>query len=641
MSPYPQGAALQVLLVRAALAVLMALGLSQPAAALDVGAAPWQSADAGLEWCATRLDVSPDEIFRGACTPVPAKPSDLARGFDKRAFWLRLNLTNIDSAPIERWLTVGHRRLEEVSLFVQQPGGGWQRSNMGIRVPLALRSEQAQSYHVLPIVLPSKVQQTVWLRVVSRTAIDLSTTLWEPAAYRTHANMTQFSLSMSTGGVLFAMILAVSLFALTREKTYLFFGVAMAGEVMVESFRSGVWQQYAWPATTPMAVEMVALGTILAFTGYVACFYFLVPSARSYRWTFRAFTALVVTTLAGQFWALGVDFSVGMRFSLIALYASLLVALWLAFKAWRDGSRPAGIFLLSFACTGVLESIRFGAVIGVMPFFSLETRIAPFIFLTTTPLILLGIFQRTRELEANLLRAETESKVKVEFLAQMSHELRTPINTVLGNAQLLARTGSLALWPQGLASIMQSGRHLLSMVEEILDYARAQAGRLVIGPEAVDWSLFMQQTAQNARVLAFANANEFTLEIRGTPLAGVLVDERRLRQVLDNLIANAARHTHAGQIRLECDAGLPDKAGQIRMSFALTDSGEGIALADQARIFLPFVRLDAGRLPKTRGESGGMGLAISKQLVETMGGGTDTTERACQGNLHAILAPCV
>lgn len=609
-----------MLLLRAALAIFISLGLSQSAGALEVGAAFRQSVDAGLDWCATRPDVSLDDIFRGACAPVPAKPNDLARGFDQRAFWLRLTLTNINSAPIERWLTVGHPRLEEVSLFVQKPGGGWERSNMGIRIPLALRPEQAQSYGVLPMVLPSKVPQTVWLRVVSRTVIDLSTTLWEPTAYRAYANRTQFSLSMSIGSLLFAMVLAGALFALTHEKTYLFFAIAMAGEAIVESFRSGVFQQYAWPTTAPLWIELASVGTILAFTGFVACFYFLIPSARSYRRTFCTFTALVIATLTGQFWAIGVDYSAGTRFSLVTLYATLVIALWLAFKAWRGGSSLAGIFLLSFVFTGFLESLRVCSTLGLLPFFSMETRLAPWVFLTTTPLILLSIFQRTRELEANLLRAEATSRAKVDFLAQMSHELRTPINTVLGNAQLLARPGGLATWPGGLASIMQSGRHLLAMIEEILDYARAQAGRLEIEPEAVDWSVFMNQTAQNARVLASANSNEFTMDVRGAPLAGVLLDEGRLRQVLDNLLANAARHTHAGQIRLECDVGLPDKTGRIQIDFALTDTGEGIALPDQARVFLPFVRSEVGRLPKRRSESGGMGLAISKQLVETMGG---------------------
>lgn len=221
------------------------------------------------------------------------------------------------------------------------------------------------------------------------------------------------------------------------------------------------------------------------------------------------------------------------------------------------------------------------------------------------------------ELKASELRWKEANAAKITFLTQMSHELRTPLDTILGNAQLLARPQGRAMWAQGLASIQQSGWHLLGMIDEILDLARGVAGKLTIEPHPVDWPGFLYGVAQNAKVLASANANDFSLVTTGEPLSAVVLDEGRVRQVLDNLLANAARHTQRGWIRLECAVTVQPDA-RLRLDFAVADSGEGIALADQNRVFLPFERGSTSALAGGKGT--GMGLAISRQLVEAMGG---------------------
>ena len=221
------------------------------------------------------------------------------------------------------------------------------------------------------------------------------------------------------------------------------------------------------------------------------------------------------------------------------------------------------------------------------------------------------------DLKASELRWKEANAAKITFLAQMSHELRTPLDTILGNAQLLARPQGRAMWAQGLASIQQSGWHLLGMIDEILDLARGVAGKLTIAPHPVDWPGFLSSVAQNAKVLASTHANDFSLVTTGEPLSAVVLDEGRVRQVLDNLLANAARHTQRGWIRLECAVAVQADA-RLRLDFAVTDSGEGIALADQSRVFQPFERGSTSALAGGKGT--GMGLAISRQLVEAMGG---------------------
>jgi PAS domain S-box-containing protein len=239
-----------------------------------------------------------------------------------------------------------------------------------------------------------------------------------------------------------------------------------------------------------------------------------------------------------------------------------------------------------------------------------------------------------KQSEAVLKRSELDWKEanagKTAFLTQMSHELRTPLDTILGNAQLLDRPNGQAFWPEGLSNIQKSGWHLLAMIDEILDYARGASGKLLLEPELLNWPEFLKSIESNARVLALVNGNEFQLVIRGDVVQAVVVDERRLRQVLDNLLANAARHTRNGQICLTCTSQ-QSLGGRLRLDFSVQDSGEGVLLADRERIFLPFER--GSRIGASAGKGVGMGLAISRQLIETMGGAltlsADTGQGAC------------
>ena len=183
--------------------------------------------------------------------------------------------------------------------------------------------------------------------------------------------------------------------------------------------------------------------------------------------------------------------------------------------------------------------------------------------------------------------------------------------------------------PEGLELIQDSGWRLLRMVDDILDHARGLVGKLKIAPTSVDWPVFLRAVEIDAARVAGRNANSFVLRRKGLQLRRVRFDEARLRQVLDNLIANAARHTAKGRIELDC---IVASAGEdaITIDFHVMDSGEGIAFDDQERIFLPFER-GKGTVSRYGGKGLGMGLAISRQLVEMMGGRLTVESRPGEG----------
>ncbi|HEX6706803.1 MAG TPA: PAS domain-containing protein [Albitalea sp.] len=229
----------------------------------------------------------------------------------------------------------------------------------------------------------------------------------------------------------------------------------------------------------------------------------------------------------------------------------------------------------------------------------------------------IGELRRVQELRVAKERAEAANEGKSRFLANMSHELRTPLNAVLGYAQILMRDEALSeLQRQGLATIRNSGEHLLALIDDILDLAKVDAGRLELYPEPVLLPEFVRVIDDIIRVEAIDKKLAFRCDVPTDLPAVVGADERRLRQVLLNLLSNAVKFTDAGAVILRI-AATPRDGGMARLRFEVQDSGPGIAAEQHEAIFHPFVQ---GGTPQGRSSGTGLGLAISRQLTRLMGG---------------------
>ena len=229
--------------------------------------------------------------------------------------------------------------------------------------------------------------------------------------------------------------------------------------------------------------------------------------------------------------------------------------------------------------------------------------------------------------ETALAEAVALARQRSSFLAQMSHELRTPLNAIIGYADLLGRdrdhtTERLA---SGLAAIRESGQHLLTLINDILDLARVEAGKMVLHPAAVDLGTFLEVLANIMRVKAEEKGLAFGYELAPGLPSAVTVDETRLRQVLLNLLGNAVKFTDGGKVSLRV---LPAQAG-ARLRFEVADSGIGMSAQQLARIFQPFEQVASTQ----RHEAGtGLGLAISQQLVRLMGGNIEVVSEPGKGS---------
>ena len=247
------------------------------------------------------------------------------------------------------------------------------------------------------------------------------------------------------------------------------------------------------------------------------------------------------------------------------------------------------------------------------------------------------VAERTGALSVAVSQAQAANRAKSVFLANMSHELRTPLNSVIGFSRLMAASPNMqADEKRNLAIIHRSGTHLLTLINEILELSKGEAGKLLAQSEVVALAPLLQEVMDMLEMRAEQHGLQLRLDCAGLPPAARL-DATRLRQVLLNLMSNAVKFAGHGTVTLRV-RGEHLGGDQWRLDFAVIDTGVGIAIEDQERIFEPFVQADSDG-PK---DGTGLGLAISREFVRLMKGALTVESTPGQGATFrfAIAAQC-
>lgn len=247
--------------------------------------------------------------------------------------------------------------------------------------------------------------------------------------------------------------------------------------------------------------------------------------------------------------------------------------------------------------------------------------------------LLLGAYEILVEKNSALAQAKEEAdranRAKSDFLSRMSHELRTPMNAILGFAQVLEMEETDPSKGEALEQIIKGGKHLLDLINEVLDISSIEAGRLTFCKQSVGIEEVLQEAV--GLIAPLANARRIRIEDKclGNGRRHILVDRQRFKQVLINLLSNAVKYNrYEGCVTLSCE-----QTAFGRMRIKIADTGAGIAKDDLPRLFVSFERLNAG-CSSTEGT--GLGLALSKRLVELMGGEIGVESVPGQGSVFWV-----
>ena len=246
------------------------------------------------------------------------------------------------------------------------------------------------------------------------------------------------------------------------------------------------------------------------------------------------------------------------------------------------------------------------------------------------------VMERTAEIEDKSRQLAEASERKSQFLASMSHELRTPLNAIIGLTEMMvanaARFGTeKALEP--LRRVNAAGAHLLSLINEVLDLAKIEAGKLELNPEPVDLARLIDEVIGTAEQLAEKNKNRLVVEAPES-VGTLTADSMRLKQILLNLLSNACKFTKEGEVALRVRKVVD---GHSWIELAVADTGIGLTAEQQAKLFQDFTQADS--LTARRYGGTGLGLALSRKLARMMGGDVTVASEPGKGSVFTVRLP--
>jgi signal transduction histidine kinase/DNA-binding response OmpR family regulator/HPt (histidine-containing phosphotransfer) domain-containing protein len=604
------------------LALLPLLAIAQDAAPLLLEdhhpeADPWPAArvlvDAGRTLDAATLLNAP-ERFKTPGTPFASI------GVQKGAAWLRFPLQaaiNGDGAWI---LDIEYGQINRADLWLARDGRIVRHAVGGAGV-----DPDGALAHGIPaflLHLEPGVRYEALLRIDTDAPKVLPVRLRKPEAFY-RAYTAEHVLQGLLGGLsLFLVIYSLAQWAHLRESLYAKYALYVGSLAIYSAGVYGIGGRYLWPGNMWAAAHMSGIAAMLcSCSAYLFVEHLLARAGRDRIFSIVMKSCAVLCLAAAAAFGLGLmheDLLI-LTISTLGIFPTLF-GLPGAFRLAR-GRDPVGIWLLvgwaiSFSGAALMtrvfhggaaptfwnmHSVQFGAALDMLVFIRI-----------------VGL--RSRASRDATLRAEAAARMKSEFLANMSHEIRTPMNAILGMSRLALMAEPSPKLRNYLGKILGAGEHLLGIVNDILDLSKIEAGRLRVESTPFALDSLLEQLAGIAAVKLESRQVELVFRVAPGVPAQLVGDPLRLGQVLINLTNNAVKFTERGEIVVAVELVEPVRrtAGQARLRFTVSDTGIGMSGEQLAGLFQAFTQADSSITRKYGGT--GLGLTISKQLVELMGG---------------------
>lgn len=551
--------------------------------------------------------------------------------------WLRVTV-DAGEQGAERWLEVAPWRVGEIDLYQFDAGTGQiiRHQHIGPSLPFSAREIHSQR-NLLRIEFGERAASDLLIRVQSENRSMLALRIWKGAEVQAQDTIAQLQ-----HAVLFGCVLALVVTLILRlNLVFMAPAIWLLASFGMQAEQEGYLTFQLFSGLHQMGLAMRMTFWQIALVSFLTSALFLLDLRQRHSW--RLFywpSVLLCTTLVmsqesldnNDLRALSTYLSMAVLliwpFSLSrsALrgnpYRQILLVLFLF--SWGEslwftvnyafGIRYDGLFSISAML------IRLGIIVGIIGVFTLEQQVKR----KQVEQDLLeserkqksrlkkAVAQRTRALQAAVVEANNANQAKIEFLGRVSHDLRSPLTSIIGYAQLLQTEGGAITRKAGV--IFKSANHMLALVSDLIDYAKGtSAPTLLISPTYLNSVL--DSVVMDAQVLAQQRNNKFSFEISGDIPPILEVDAKRLRQVLINLLDNAAKFTRDGMIGLRVRVTESSiKNESVNLHFCVHDTGQGIAQEDLPNLFAPFFR------SHLQEEGSGLGLAIVEHWVNLMGG---------------------
>lgn len=594
-----------------------------------------------------------DDIVRQGA--FAARAELLHPGYTPSAIWLKYQFFNDSGTPLTRWLSVQPARLREVSLFVRQEGG-WRRLDAGTRLPFGEWPVPAANV-VLPLQIPPGTPLIVYLRIASPFSISIAPTLWQPQAFREAEGNARMIDGILLGGMAMMPLIGLLLLFMLRDRAFLFNTLGTLTFCLGEASAKGYSFMYLWPDAADWATYCLSLFPILGVGWHILFLRDLLLTRVHLPRADRLLLLLLAVEWLPALGFLAGEYSASAQASATLSLLSTPIMLGVGVLAARRGIKGARYYIAAFVVLAIGGLLHLSSLMGFSPYAALIEYALPIAMLLNNALMLasvvdriilvrkekeaaqsallavraaheaeleLAVAERTAGLNAALDETCKARQAQSRLLAYVGHDLRAPLASIVNCVHLLGRHDDAKV-RRYQATIERSALHQLELIDDLVEYARGELDHLELVPAPAYLYDWLDGIAAQAELLAGQHGNRFFLEVDGELPPVAVFDPKRLRQVSINLLANAAKFTSDGEIRLHLHArSLAGK--RVELAFAVSDTGVGIPPHDMERIFLPFERCESER------EGSGLGLCIARQLIRAMGGEIEAASTPGQGS---------
>ena len=570
---------------------------------------------------------------------TPPLGRDYSDGYDRSHYWFRFSI-DFTQTEIRDWLLeIPFPLLDEVVFYEPSLDGGFEKSHTGDRFPFSERAMPVKNF-LFPI-KNTQGEQTYYLHVKTQDSVQVPLVVWPDQAYMPE-HATSVGLQMAFFGAMLVMIIYnIFIYVSTRDKNYLFYVAFISLMVLFQLGLQGLSHQWFWPNLPWWSNVSIPLFGVMS----LGCGLLFVRHLLRTRWTLPKFDLVLrfisyCMLVTGPVIVFGdYDFAIDLSLIVTSIFFNLtLVALILLVL---KGDRTAKIVLGAWSIFLVAGSISTLGVQGLLPLEYAGTHVLQIGSMFEVVLLSLALADRIKTLRKEKMDMETMSsdilrlsneqleksnRMKDAFIATISHEVKTPMNAILGSSQLLKNKQLNDEQSQYVDVIERSGNSLLTILDNILEYSKLEAGKVaVIDRETNIVNLCEEVTALFEVQLRTKPVRLWLSYEEGLPET-VYTDNILLSHLLMNLLSNAVKFTENGFVWAHIS--MP-KSG--RLEIQVTDSGIGMNQTQLQRIFHAFTQGDDTTSRHYGGT--GLGLVISKKICELLDGAISVNSNEGEGTV--------
>ena len=578
------------------------------------------------EWGVGWIDAS---VQPGEWQRMP--DTGLNYGFSKDTIFVRTTLHQPAGSELkQRIYDLGSANLRYVLFQHYVDGQLVDTHEAGTTLPFSERAIKDRNLAFPVDLVPGENQ--ILIAIQSRNGIAVAPSLVSPMSWHQNVSNNSALLGLFTGMTLILALYNLFVFVVSRDRVFLSLSLTLSAALMWHLVGAGAASMYLYPEhpqvhglVARVAVAAYCAGMCLLTNDYLRC---------------SSWSPLLSKVLIGQAAAIVFVFvfpvfGVLPMLAQVVVFSAPLVCVVAVAQALRHRIEQSPSYVVTFGLFAVGLLAYVVQIVGLLPLHWAVNLLTELAVIGLGVVTSFGLASRLSEEKLARQIAVREADAKDQFLANMTHEIRTPLNAVIGFGELLKDMPLSADAKDLSGKISIAGKNLLGIINDILDFSKVNAGKVELDPHPVAVRDMMNEL--HTLFLPVAQEKQIELEITcAESVPSFLVfDQLRVTQVLTNLLSNALKFTQEGKVSLRASGAL--NTDRFDMQVVVADTGIGMTLPQVERLFQPFTQADASTTRQFGGS--GLGLTISKQFVELMGGEVHVSSQPDQGTTFHVTLP--